>query len=221
MDGAMEGAVAMIGQVQQGAPFPLLAQQFSSAPSAAKGGDIGYVAEGELRPEIDCVLQQMETGSVSNPIQVPGGVYVLALLDKRVSEAETLYRLRQVTVEGDEETSKSRLIELRDVLNGCDSLEDDVDALGDVSTADMGQLKASELSDPIVEALAKTDVGGLSEPFPRPDGATSIMVCEREATGTGIPTRDEIENRLIDQKLAAASKRLLRDIRRQATLVVR
>jgi peptidyl-prolyl cis-trans isomerase SurA len=47
------------------------------------------------------------------------------------------------------------------------------------------------------------------------------MVCERTATGSDIPTRDAIEDRLFDQQLAQASKRHLRDIRRQATLVVR
>jgi len=40
----------------------------------------------------------MTPGSISKPIQVPGGVYVVALIEKRISEAETLYTLKQVTV---------------------------------------------------------------------------------------------------------------------------
>jgi len=172
MEGALEGANAMIQQVQSGAPFPLLAQQFSSAASAARGGDVGWVREGELRPEIDNVIKEMEPGSVSKPIQVPGGYYVVAMVEKKISEADTLYSLKQVTVK-------------------------------------------------IVEALERTDVGGLSDPFERPDGATSIMVCKRQTTGSDIPTRDQIEDRLLDQQLAQASKRALRDLRRQATLVVR
>lgn len=221
MDGAMEGANAMIQQVQSGAPFPLLAQQFSSAASAARGGDVGWVREGELRPEIDTAIREMTPGSVSTPIQVPGGVYVVALVDKRVSESDTLYKLKQVTVEDETEAAKSRLIALRGELSGCDTLEDDVESLEGVVAADMGELKSSDLTDPIVEALERTDVGGLSDPFDRPDGATSIMVCKRQTTGTDIPTRDQIEDRLLDQQLAQASKRALRDLRRQATLVVR
>lgn len=221
MDGAIEGASAMIQQVQGGAPFPLLAQQFSSAASSARGGDVGWVREGELRPEIDSVIQQMEPGSVSTPIQVPGGVYVVALVEKRISEADTLYKLKQVTVKGELEPSKSRLIALRDELTGCDTLDEEASALEDVEAADMGELKASELGEDIVAALENTDVGAISDPFDRPDGATSIMVCKRETTGTDIPTRDAIEDRLLDQQLAQASKRALRDLRRQATLVVR
>ncbi len=221
IDGAMEGANAMIAQVQGGAPFPLLAQQFSSAASAAKGGDVGWVREGELRPEIDTIIKQMQPGSISKPIQVPGGIYVVALVDKKVSESDTLYTLKQVTVEADLDTAKARLISLRGELTSCDTLEEDVEAFEDVQTADMGEIKSSELNDNIVAALESTDVGGLSDPFERPDGATSIMVCKRQTTGSDIPTRDQIEDRLLDQQLAQASKRALRDLRRQATLVVR
>jgi len=81
MDGAMEGGRAMKIQAEQGAPFSLLAQQFSSAPSSAKGGDVGWVREGELRPEVDAVLSTLSKGDISDPIQVPGGVYVVAKLD--------------------------------------------------------------------------------------------------------------------------------------------
>lgn len=221
MDGAMEGAAAMITQVKGGAPFPLLAQQFSSAASAAKGGDVGWVREGELRPEIDSVIKEMAPGSVSNPIQVPGGVYVVALVDKKISEADTLYKLKQVTVEAETETAKAKLIAMRDELTSCDTLEDDVEGMDGVKAADMGELKSSDLTDVIVAALERTDVGGLSDPFDRPDGATSIMVCKRQTTGSDIPTRDQIEDRLLDQQLAQASKRALRDLRREATLVVR
>ena len=221
MDGAMEGASAMISQVKGGAPFPLLAQQFSSAASAARGGDVGWVREGELRPEIDTVIKEMDPGSVSAPIQVPGGVYVVALVDKKISESDTLYKLKQVTVEAETEAAKARLISLRSELTSCDTLEDDVEAFDDVKAADMGELKSSSLTDVIVAALESTDVGGLSDPFERPDGATSIMVCKRQTTGSDVPTRNEIEDRLLDQQLAQASKRALRDLRRQATLVVR
>jgi len=213
IEGAFEGANAMITQLKGGAPFPLLAQQFSSAASAGKGGDVGWVREGELRPEIDTILKQMKPGSVSVPIQVPGGVYVVALVDKKVSQSDTLYTLKQVTVKSDLEDAKRRLIALRDKLKSCDTLEDDIDGLENIAAADMGDLKSSDLNEEIVTVLESTDV--------RPDGATSIMVCDRATTGADIPTRDQVEDNLLDRQLAQASKRALRDLRRQATLVVR
>lgn len=222
MEGALIGANAMIAQLKDGAPFQLLARQFSSATSAANGGDIGYVHEGELRPEIDEVLRVMEPGTVSTPIEVPGGFYVIALLDKKVSESETLYNLRQVTVESeDPELAMAELKGLKDKLDSCDTVSNTIDAMEDVSTASMGEIKESDLSPQIIEKIANIEAGGLSDPITRPDGATSIMVCDKELTGSGIPTRQQIEDGLTDEQLAQASKRLLRDIRRKATLVVR
>jgi len=222
MEGALQGAQAMVQQVADGAPFPLLAQQFSSSPTAAKGGDMGWVREGELRPEIDQVIQQMEKGNLSKPIKVPGGVYVVALLDKKISEADTLYKLKQVRIDNEDvEGAKSQLIALKDTLQSCETLKDDVEGLDGVEQADMGEIKSSDLTDEVLSVLSSTDVGSLGDPIERPGGAVSIMVCSREASGSDVPTRDQIEDRLMDQQLAQASKRHLRDLRRNATVVVR
>ena len=218
-EGAMQGAQAMIAQVAQGAPFPLLAQQFSSAPSAAAGGDIGWVKKGEMRPEIDAVLDLLDTNEVSEPIVVPGGVYVVALMEKKISTSDTLYDLRQVTIEGD--GAVDQLVALQGKLVGCDTVEDEVEAMDGVSTADMGELKASEMNELLLEKISTVEIGQLSSPVERPNGATSIMVCDRTTTGSEIPTRDEIENRLINTQLAQASRRHLRDLRRKATITVR
>ena len=222
MEGAMQGAQAMVQQVADGAPFPLLAQQFSSSPTAAKGGDMGWVREGELRPEIDQIIQQMEKGNLSKPIPVPGGVYVVALVDKKISEADTLYKLKQVRIDSEDvQAATSRLIALKDRLTSCDTLKDDVEDLDGVEQSDMGDIKSGDLTDEILTVLSNTDVSALSDPIERPSGAVSIMVCSREASGSDIPTRDQIEDRLTDQQLAQASKRHLRDLRRNATVVVR
>ncbi len=225
MDGAMEGARAMIQQVGQGAPFPLLAQQFSSAPTAAKGGDVGWVREGELREEINSAIINMEKGSVSDPIQVPGGVYVIALLDKQISESDTVYKLKQVNVPvkdpGEMDAAVTRLTELKTSLTSCESLTKDVNAQDNLASADMGEIKTSDMAETMLNAIDDIEINGLSDPIETARGPVAIMVCDRRITGKNIPTRDEVENRLTDQQLAQASKRHLRDMRRKATIVLR
>ncbi|MDC0880014.1 peptidylprolyl isomerase [Hellea sp.] len=222
MPGAMQGAEAMIEQINEGAPFPLLAQQFSSSPTSANGGDVGWVAEGELRPEIDRTIKTMEEGSVSTPITVPGGVYVVALIGKKISIADTLYKLKQVRIDNEDiNTSKTQLIELSKTLNSCDTLKSDLKNTKEVKQVDMGEMKASELTEEILTVIENTEINTLGLPIELPTGAVSIMVCSKEITGSDIPTREEIEDRLMDQQLAQASKRHLRDLRRQATIVVR
>ena len=224
-EGAMQGAQAMIQQATQGAPFQLLAQQFSSSPSAAKGGDVGWVSAGELRPELDEVLQIMETSSISKPIQVPGGVYVIALVDKRISTPDTLYNLQQVRAEiedgADFEVAKTKLEAAIPSLNSCDTLKDDVEAVDGVSYLDMGELKETAMTEQIVNALNGVEKGQISPPIEGPGAAVSFFVCDKTVTGENIPTRNQIEDRLIDQQLAQASKRHLRDLRRDASISFR
>lgn len=221
-EGALVGANAMISQLKEGAPFQLLARQFSSAVSAANGGDVGFVHEGELRPELDEIIVQMEPGNISQPIEVPGGYYIVGLIDKKLSESDTLYNLRQVTFESeDSELAMTELKALKGKLDSCDNVSEMIEGMEEASTESMGEIKSSDLNPQIAATIEGTDVGQLSDPIERPDGATSIMVCDKEITGTGVPTRSQIEDGLTDEQLAQASKRLLRDIRRKATLVVR
>ncbi|MEM7729118.1 MAG: peptidylprolyl isomerase [Pseudomonadota bacterium] len=221
-EGALEGANAMIAQLAQGAPFSVLAQQFSSAPSAAAGGDMGWVKLGDVRPEIAAVIPDLDDSEVSEPITVPGGVYVVVILERRISENDTLYRLAQLAATADDYESAATLLEsVRDRIEGCDSLDAVVDAQDAVSRVEMGQLKASEMNPQLSAILAETGVGEMSEPIERPTGAAGIVVCEREVTGSEIPTRDEVENRLMDTQLAQASRRHLRDLRRKAAISVR
>lgn len=220
--GALDGAKAMITQLAQGAPFALLAQQFSSASSAASGGDMGFVKAGDVRPEIAAIIPELDDGEVSEPIIVPGGVYVVAIIERQISENDTLYKLSQFTATADDfDTAKERLEALREEVTSCDSLKDLAEANDDISTVSMGELKASEMGEAMVDMLVDTGVGEMSEPIERPTGASGIVVCDRELTGTQIPTRDAIEDRLMDTQLAQASRRHLRDLRRKAAISVR
>lgn len=65
------------------APFAGLAAQFSKAPGAAKGGDIGWVQEGRLAEDLDKVLKTMAEGEVSEPIRSTEGYHILFLRQKR------------------------------------------------------------------------------------------------------------------------------------------
>ncbi len=225
MDGAMVGANAMIEQLQKGVPFQVLARQFSSAASAAKGGDIGWLHAGELRPEIDAVLPSMEKGQISKPIKVPGGVYVIALVDKRLSKTETFYKLKQINYKikdkADVPMARAALKKASAEVKSCKTIKSDIDNIKGVDTQNMGEVKASELSDDIRSALEATNVSEFSRPFVTPSMVVSVIVCNRDVRGSNIPSRDQIEDRLFAQQEAQASRRHLRDLRRKATIAIR
>lgn len=225
MEGAMQGAEAMIAQLQQGAPFDVLARQFSSSATAAQGGNVGWVREGELREELDSVIIQMEPGTVAPPIAVPGGVYVIGMAEKRISTSETFYTLNSLNYATSDESefpaARTAIKTARAAATSCDTLEDDVAEIEGLKTAEMGEIKSSDLTEDILNLLASTNVGEVSEPLETPNGLVSLMVCERDLRGSNIPSRDQVEDRLLSQQEAQASKRHLRNLRRNATIVTR
>ena len=225
IEGAMKGANAMIEQIKEGVPFKVLARQFSSSASAAKGGDIGWIKSGELRPELDEALAKMEKGQLSPPILVPGGVYVIALIDKQISKSETFYKLAQINYKfsDEKEIPQARLAlkKATELAKSCDSLSQDLKDIKGISSQSMGELKSADLTDNVLELLAKTNVGEVSEPITVGNMLVSIMVCDRQVKGSNIPSREQIENRLFAQQEAQASKRHLRNLRRKATIAIR
>ena len=76
-------ADTVIGQLRSGAPFAVVAAQFSQSQTALQGGDLGWVGPSSLDPQVAKVLSEMPEGAVSNPIQVPGGIIIVTLKDKR------------------------------------------------------------------------------------------------------------------------------------------
>ncbi len=74
----------IIGQLRLGAPFPLIAVQFSQSQSALAGGNLGWVQASQLDPEVLRVVKEMPPGAISNPIKVPGGEVIVTLNATRV-----------------------------------------------------------------------------------------------------------------------------------------
>ena len=62
--------------------------------SAAQGGDLGWVAESQIAPEIRSVVLGMSKGDVSEPIQVNGGWHVVRLLDTRPASIRPLAEVK-------------------------------------------------------------------------------------------------------------------------------
>ncbi len=59
--------------------FELYAMQFSDAPSAGKGGKLGWINNGRFEPVIESALSKMKEGEISNPILSGNGYYILKL----------------------------------------------------------------------------------------------------------------------------------------------
>ncbi|MDE0718426.1 MAG: peptidylprolyl isomerase [Rhodospirillaceae bacterium] len=82
-DSALRTTRRLIAQIRRGASFGGLARQFSQASTAGNGGDMGFVFEGQLPPELDAAIKRVKPGQVIGPVRTASGYYLLALVSKR------------------------------------------------------------------------------------------------------------------------------------------
>ncbi len=84
-------AFKLVQQIRAGqAPFGRVAQQFSKAAGAPQGGDLGWVQQGQMAPELDRIVTGIEKGTVSDPVRTLGGFHIIALRDTRVINEESV-----------------------------------------------------------------------------------------------------------------------------------
>jgi parvulin-like peptidyl-prolyl isomerase len=72
----------LVQRARGGEDFASLARTHSAAPSAATGGDIGEIAQGDLNPELEKEAFGLSVGSVSDPIATEDGYRILKVVAK-------------------------------------------------------------------------------------------------------------------------------------------
>ncbi|MFC4724623.1 peptidylprolyl isomerase [Glycocaulis abyssi] len=206
--------------LEQGAPFPAVAEQMSDAPTAASGGDAGWLSSAQLRPQIAQVVQQMPVGSISNPIRVPGGYMIVALADRREGQVTEQFTLQQVTLVTSQVTPERRqaLERAAGRVQGCSNVQAAFESVPQAIITDIGTVGANALVPNIRTALSGLQNGQASSVLETAAGLQVFIVCERRLGGPGFPGSAEIENQIVNQQLSLLARRWLRDLRNDATV---
>jgi parvulin-like peptidyl-prolyl isomerase len=80
---------------KHGADFSAIASAESDDPSsAAKGGELGWLAETRIQPEIRSQLGSLAKGTVSQPVRLDDGWHVLKVVDVKEPYTPTLDEIR-------------------------------------------------------------------------------------------------------------------------------
>lgn len=87
-------ALQIAQDARSGHDFGQLARQYSQDSSAASGGDLGWVTEGETVPEFERALQTLALGEISRPIQTQYGYHIIRLNEKRTPSTRE-HRIRE------------------------------------------------------------------------------------------------------------------------------
>jgi peptidyl-prolyl cis-trans isomerase D len=82
-------------KLSEGVSFEELAREYSEDPGSAKqGGDLGWVARGEMVKPFEEALFSMNTGEVSGVVETQFGLHLIQLEDIRTPELQTLAEKR-------------------------------------------------------------------------------------------------------------------------------
>ena len=132
--------------------------------------------------------------------------------------ASTLVTLQQITVPANHAAVLQRA---QRRIDGCGDLDHVVSGVDGANVVDLGQTAKSDLSPDVQARIDGVANGAATAVATTADSASLLVVCGRETGGGGIPTRDEIEQRLRGEELNMLSDRYLRDMRREATIITR
>lgn len=84
-------AMKLVSEMRAGkAPFSKVAQQFSKAPGAPTGGDLGWMKQGQLPQELEAPLASLGAKQMTDPIRTTSGYHIMLMRDKRAITDETL-----------------------------------------------------------------------------------------------------------------------------------
>jgi len=227
----MADAARIVEQVRAGASFVAYARQFSEASTAAVGGDLGWVRAEQLSPALQGVVSTLPRGSVSDPVAVPGGVAIIAVVEKRqvlsVDPANAILSLKQLTIplpagisEADARKLAASVQEKTRNMGGCGKADEVARQIGaEVVTND--QLRLGDLPLPLQQIMGSMQVGNATPPFgSAADGLRVLVLCGRDdpPANAGLPSFDQVYGQLNDQRVNSAARRYLRDLRRDAVI---
>jgi peptidyl-prolyl cis-trans isomerase SurA len=236
-------AEEVLRQLHSGAPFTVVARQFSQHPTAATGGDMGWIHEGQLAPELNAALSKMEVGAISEPIRSTGGWYVLGLRERQeplgtkieaiptgpTGPAGTLPLARLLFPVNPADKPQVEQImtvatQIQQRYAGCAQLESLHKQMNGTVYMDLGTAKLGDLAPQIQEGLKVTKPGEAAAPFMSEAGVELIGRCDKRVevkTAFVMPTKQQVEDQLFQNQISTLARRYLRDLKRGANIQVR
>ena len=114
-DAAKQRAGALIDQIKGGTDFAELARRQSQDPgSASLGGDLGFVAKGDMDEAFEAAAFSMNPGQVSGVVATPYGFDIIKVTDRRDAGYEPLPevqdRIREVLLKSERQQRQADLV---------------------------------------------------------------------------------------------------------------
>lgn len=231
----------LVQQLQTGASFSGLAQNFSQSAAAAVGGELGWIRQGQLMEKLDKSLVKLRTGQTSAPIRSIAGYHILRLLERRVgtglagqTKQDPSISLQQLFLPLPNKTDKAAeasqtalATTLGQLAADCSDMKRLGAELGSTMSGGLGKVKMSQLPPEIRAVVENLPLQKPSQPLRVEKGVMVLMVCDREKLRkpqvkvSEIAERARVQRMLLNERLEVAVREYLRDLRRDAFVDIR
>lgn len=217
-------------KLRSGAPFPVIAQQYSHSASAARGGDIGWVTLDKLDPNIKLSVAKLKQGEISEPIPVKGGYYIMGMRERHgvgsLGQALEYVSVQQVEflfpMFGDESAMQDTYVKAKsthDQAKTCSMLKKLTTDRPRVKSQFVERQRVDAFHPELSKLLKKLQPGQKSELMNTGQSLIMFMLCDRKVVEPHEPGEDEIRRSLFEKKLEQISEREIRNLRRAAHIV--
>ncbi len=216
---ARKAAESIIQQLQQGAEFRVAAQRISSAPTAATGGDMGWVTADDLAPALAEAVSGAAVPALLPPVEVESGIYILTVTAKREpSQPTTRVDLKRLVATDAKEATLTDAISR---IKSCDEVNSVANSKSELRSQDLPDIDVVELGEEGRTLVLATEVGSPTEIFAIGGGLAVMYVCRRQDGAEALPSKEDMKNSIKARELDMISERELRNSRREATIIYR
>ncbi len=230
---ARDFANTVIAQLRTGAPFPIVAAQFSQGQTALQGGDLGFVQPSQLDPAVAKVVAAMPAGAISDPIRVPGGYEIVQLqaVHNVGNAMQTILSLRQAfapypvittnTVGTVQQAVIEKLVKDAASARSCQDITALNATLGNVRPADPGPVNLATVTPPAFQTvLANLPLNQVSRPLIAQEGVSVVMVCSRTQQAEALPSDDDVENIIVNRRVELESQQLMDQLHHRSIITM-
>lgn len=228
-------ADTVIKQLRAGAPFPVIAAQFSQSQSALRGGDMGWVQPNQLDPGVARLVQEMPPGAISEPVPVPGGFAIVHLVASRQigNDVATVLSIRQVFLPfssplNPQAPTAQQMATLKKAesiaasVHSCPEMEQAATANSSPRPADPGPVRLDTVNPAQFRAmLASQPLDRATKPLVSREGIAVMIVCSRGEQNLAQMDRKEIVEQILENRVELLSRQLQQDLRRKAHIDIR
>jgi peptidyl-prolyl cis-trans isomerase SurA len=213
----LEQATELSQTLRGEAEFAAAAQELSAAPTGRDGGRLDWMPLSNLPGAIGASLLALGPGEVSEPLPVPGAVVLFMLRDLAVDTSGEPIR---VTVEWAEflvPDDPQEIARLRAAVDVCYDLNAQARGLP-ADRLKITTQPASQVPGDVAVELARLDPGESSVALTRGGFRRFLMLCKRSEDREEPPSRDQIRERVISQKVDGLATAYLQELRSAAII---